>query len=74
MQLLRTTPDAEAQQALSNATRFLTLYSNVRHDAEANANGVMPCQRHARTVIIFPILIPFALSMRAYCIQSFICK
>ena len=56
------TPDAEAQQALSNANRFLTLHSNVWHDADADANGLMECERYARTVIIFTILLPVAVS------------
>jgi hypothetical protein len=56
------TPDAEAQQALRNASRFLTLSSNVCHAADANANGLMHCERHARTVIIFAILLPAAVS------------
>jgi hypothetical protein len=43
------TPDAEAQQALKNANRFfLTLYLDVRPDADAKANGLMQCERHSR--------------------------
>jgi hypothetical protein len=63
------TPDAEAQQALKNANRFfLTLYLDVRPDADAKANGLMQCERHRRTVTIFTIFprsIPSALCLES---------
>ena len=63
LELYPDTPDTDARQALRNGNRYLTLYLNVWHDADANANGLMQCERHRRTVIIFTIFLPLVLSV-----------